>query len=150
MTTIIGIARFERLFRLAAGLDVDKEDLRRHDEFVHRKIHDLLLLAQAKAKANERDVMHTFDLPIPKGLQERIHEFRKLNRDVDLLPILDQKTSEPPMDMEYGEGLESALPEIAGGLTVALAHTFKVIDPSLKNPMTLHWERAFALYDLIL
>jgi hypothetical protein len=149
MATVMGISRFERLFRLAADLDVDKEDLRRHDEFVNRKIYDLLLRAQANAKANERDVMQPFDLPITKGLQERIHEFRRLDRDVELLPILDQLTAEPPLDMAYSDELEAILPEVAGGLSVALARSFKVIDPKLKNPQTPDWERAFALFELI-
>ena len=148
-TTPIGISRFERLFRLAAELDVDKEDLRRHHEVVNRKILDLLLRAQANAKANERDVMEPFDLPITKGLQERIHEFRRLGRETEVRPILDQVSAEPPLDMAYSEDLEAVLPEVAGGLSVALAHTFKVIDPKLKNPQTLDWERAFALFDLI-
>lgn len=148
-TSPIGTSRFERLFRLAAGLDVDKADLRRHDEFVNRKVLDLLLRAQANAKANERDVMQPFDLPITKGLQERIHEFRRLDREIEIRPILDQLTIAPPLDMAYSDELEAMLPEVAGGLSVALAHSFKVIDPKLKNAQTLHWERAFALFDLI-
>jgi hypothetical protein len=74
-TTVTGVAKFERFFRAVAGLDVDKDDLRRHDEFVNRKLVDLLIRGQAVAKANLRDVIEPFDLPIPKGLQERIHEF---------------------------------------------------------------------------
>jgi len=109
-TTPIGISRLERLFRLAAELDVDKEDLRRHHEFVNRKILDLLLRAQANAKANERDVMEPFDLPITKGLQERIHEFRRLDRETEIRPILDQLTAEPPLDMAYSDELEAMLP----------------------------------------
>jgi hypothetical protein len=35
--------RFERFFRHAADLDIDKEDLRRYSDFVHRKTYDLLL-----------------------------------------------------------------------------------------------------------
>ncbi|MGZ3297268.1 MAG: DUF1931 family protein, partial [Xanthobacteraceae bacterium] len=39
----MGVARFERFFRAAAGLDVDKEDLKRYADFVNRKIYDLLI-----------------------------------------------------------------------------------------------------------
>jgi Domain of unknown function (DUF1931) len=77
---IMGVAKFERFFRVAAGLDVDKADLRRYSDFVNHKIYDLLLRGQAAAKANGRDIIETFDLPITKGLQERIHEFRKLGK----------------------------------------------------------------------
>jgi uncharacterized protein DUF1931 len=43
---------------------VDKTDLKRYGDFVHRKTYDLLLMAQAKPKANARDVIEPFDLPI--------------------------------------------------------------------------------------
>src|SRR4029453_3339456 len=41
MTVIAGIPRIERLLRSAAGLEFDRSDLRRHEQFVNRKIHDL-------------------------------------------------------------------------------------------------------------
>jgi hypothetical protein len=33
---------------------------------------------------------------------------------------------------------------------IALARSFKIIDPGLKNPGTAEWERAFALFDLLI
>jgi len=42
------------------------------------------------------------------------------------------------------------LPIIAGALSVGLARSFKIIDPDLKNPQTVHWERSFRLFDLLL
>ena len=45
---------------------------------------------------------------------------------------------------------EARLPEIVGGITVALARTFKVIEPDLKNPETQHWERAVEIFNLLL
>ncbi len=47
---IMGVARFERFFRAAAGLDVDKQDLKRYSDFVTHKIYDLLLRSQAAAR----------------------------------------------------------------------------------------------------
>jgi hypothetical protein len=35
---------------------------------------------------------------------------------------------------------------VFGGLSVGLARSFKVIDPSLVNPRTEHWDRAFELF----
>ena len=35
----------------AAGLDVDKEDLKRYADFINRKVHDLLIRGAAVAKA---------------------------------------------------------------------------------------------------
>jgi hypothetical protein len=72
-----GIARFERFFRVAARLDVDKQDFKRYREFVNRKVYDLLIRAEATAKANGRNIIAPFDLRITKGLQECIHAFRQ-------------------------------------------------------------------------
>ena len=79
----MGIPEFERFFREAASLDVDKDDLKRFSDFIHQKIADMLTVAQARANANGRDVIDEPDLPITKGLQERIHEYRKLGQSVD-------------------------------------------------------------------
>jgi hypothetical protein len=147
---LMSIPKFERFFRAVAGLDVDKEDLRRYDEFVNRKIYDLLLRAQATAKANGRDIIWPYDLPITKGLQESIHSFREFDKDIQLKPILDQVTKFPVMDLDYGEDTEAELTEVAGGLSVALARSFKIFDPDLKNPMTQHWDKAFRMFDLLL
>ena len=147
---VTAIARFERFFRSAAGLDVDKSDLRRYSDFVNDKLYDLLLRAQAAAKANGRDVIEPHDLPITKGLQERIHEFRTLDEEIELQPIFDHLAARPPLDLAYGEEAEARLPAIAGGISVALARTFKVIDPELKNPQTRHWEMALRIFDLLL
>lgn len=49
-----------------------------------------------------------------------------------------------------GDETEAGLPQIAGGLTVALARAFKLIDPKLKNPHTEHWERVARVFDLLL
>jgi hypothetical protein len=146
----MNIPKFERFFRAAGSLDVDKEDLRRYDEFVNREISDLLIRGQATAKANDRDVIEPHDLPITKGLQESIHAFRALNEDIDLQEVLEQLTRLPMLDMEYSDETRAKLPEIAGGLSVALARSFKVVAPDLKNPMSQDWDRAFKLFDLLL
>ena len=148
--TVTHIARFERFFRLAAGLDVDKEDLRRYSDFVHKKTYDLLLRAEANAKANGRDVLQPFDLPITKGLQESIHAYRKINEQLDLESILQRLAQLPQLDLAYGEQIEARLPEIVGGLSYALARSFKIVYPDLKNPQSEHWETAFRLFDLLL
>jgi hypothetical protein len=63
---LMSVAKFERFFRIAAGLDVDKQDLKRYSDFVNQKIYDLLLRAHAAAKANGRIIVEPFDLPITK------------------------------------------------------------------------------------
>jgi hypothetical protein len=142
--------RFERFFRIEAGLNVDKSDLKRHNEFVNHKISDLLIRAEAAAKANDRDIIRPFDLPITKGLQERIHEFRLLDEDIELQPVLDDVVALPPLDLACAEDTEARLPEIAGGLSLALARTFKIIDPDVENPQSEHWERSFRIFDQLL
>jgi hypothetical protein len=146
----MSIAKFERFFRVAAGLDVDKSDLKRYSDFVNQKIYDLLLRGQATAKANGRDIIEPFDVPITKGLQERIHDFRNIDEEIELKPILDYMTRRPPLDLTYSKETEAQLPDIVGGLSVALARIFKIIDPDLKNPQTRQWERAFSIFDLLL
>ncbi len=144
-----GVKHFERLFRLAASLDIDKSDVRRLAAFINQKLHDMLVIAVAHAKANGRDVILPHDLPITKGFQERIHEFRKYDVAVALQPVLDMLATLPPLELAYSVEVEEKLPEITGGLTVALAHAFKILDPDLKNPQSEHWERIEQLFDLL-
>ena len=147
---VMGVAKFERFFRVAASLDVDKDDLKRYSDFVNQKLYDLLIRGQAAAKANNRDIIEPFDLPITKGLQESIHAFRNIDEEIELKPILEELTKQPPLDLAYGEETEAQLPSIVGGLSVALARTFKIIDPDLKNPQTEQWERSFRIFNLLL
>jgi histone H3/H4 len=149
-THVMSVAKFERFFRLAASLNVDKQDLKRYSDFINQKIYDLLLRAQAIAKANGRVIIEPFDLPITKGLQESIHEFEKLDEEIELRPIFDQLTARPPLGLAYGEDVEDRLPEVVGGLSVALARTFKIIDPNIKNPQTEHWHKCFQIFDLLM
>ena len=147
---VMGVHTFERFFRLVEGLDVDKNDLKRYSDFVGEKLYDLLVIAQATAKANGRDVLQPSDLPVTKGLQERIHEFRKLDEEIELQPVLAQLAKWPPLDVTVDEETESRLPAVVGGLSVALARTFRVLDPDMKNPQTTHWDRSSALMSILL
>ena len=146
----MGVARFERFFRRAASLDVDKTDLKRYSDFVNQKVYDLLVRSEATARANGRRTIEPFDLPITRGLQECIEAFRQIDETIELRPILDHLTARPPLELSCGDETDARLPEIVGGLSVALARAFKIIDPDLKNPQTLHWQRAFNIFDLLL
>jgi hypothetical protein len=147
---LMGVATFERFFRAAAGLNVDKDDLKRYNDFIHHKLYDLLIMAQATARANDRGMIMSHDFPITKGLQESIHRFRKLDEEIELQRILDHLATLPALDLLVGDDTEARLPEVAGGLSVALAEAFKIIDPKLKNPSTAQWEQAFHIFDLLL
>ena len=123
---VMAVPRFERLFRRAAGIDVDKMDLRRYNDFVNRKLLDLLVVGEEAARLNGQDAIEPFHLPIAIGLQKCIEGFRKLDEEVELDPILEQLAARPPLDMPYGEELEALFPAIVGGLSVALAQLFKI------------------------
>lgn len=147
---VMSVARFERFFRLAASLDVDKSDIKRYQDFVNQKIYDLMLIAQGTAKANGRDIILPRDIPVTKGLQESVHAFRELDQELDLAPLLEQVLILPPLDRGLAEETLDGLPQLVGGLSLALARTFKIIDPALKNPNTQAWEQAFEIFNLLL
>ena len=147
---VVAVSKFERFFRSVAGLDVDKDDLKRHGDFVNRKLVDLLVRGEATAKANGRDIIEPFDLPITKGLQERIYEFRQADRALGLSPILEELTEQRPVDLVLSDVAEARLPEIAGGISAALARCFRILSPDLRNPRTEHWEQAHRIFDLLL
>lgn len=147
---IVGVVKFERFFRAAAGLDVDKSDLKRYSDFLNQKLYHLLLRGQAVAKANARSVIEPFDLPVTRGLQESIHAFRDIDQAIELQPILDALAARPPLDLAYGEETTAQLPAVAGGLSVALARALKLIDPAAKRVHGDQWERALGVFDLLL
>ena len=144
------VHRLEQLFRRAAGLDLDKTDLGRLEDFIHRKVEDILVRGEANAKANGRDVVQLWDLPITKGLQETIHSFRMMNAELQLTDFLTTLISVPPLDLAISDETEARLFEIAGALCIALAKTLKITNEDLKNPVTEDWERAYQLFDLLL
>jgi hypothetical protein len=49
--------------------------------------------------------------------------------------------------MAYSDETEAQLPDVAGGLSVALAHVFRIIDPRVKHPFGEEWERATRVFN---
>jgi hypothetical protein len=147
---VMAVPKFERFFRVAAELDVDKNDIKRYNDFITGKLADMLIIGQAAAKANLRDIIEFWDMPITKGVQERMHEFRKLDADIELEPILERLATWPQLDLALSEETQERLPVLAGGLSVALARSFRIIDSNVRNPQTAQWERAVRLFDLLL
>ena len=43
---VFGATKFVRFFRTAAGLDVDKNDVKRFRDVVHRKLYDMILMGE--------------------------------------------------------------------------------------------------------
>jgi hypothetical protein len=89
------------------------------------------------------------DLPITKGVQERMREFDKLEEAEEIRELLRQAVRQPPGDVTFAEDTERLLPELFGGLSIALARSFRVVDPKVSNPSTEHWDRAFTLFRLV-
>ena len=145
----MGFVKFERFFRAAGSVDVDRDDIKRYLDFVNDAIYDLLLMGQATAKANARDVIEPCDLPITRGLQESIHGFESIDEEIELRPILDHLAARPPLDATLSEDTQARLPLIFGGISVALARTFKAIDAEIKAVHTEEWERAFTVFRLL-
>jgi histone H3/H4 len=146
----MGFTKFERLFRAAAEVRVDRDDVKSYLEFVEDVIYDLLITAQATAKANGRDIIAPWDLPVTKGLQECVHEFERIEEEIELRPLLDTMAARPPLDLALSTEAEARLPLLYGGITVALAKTFKVVDTEMKAVHRREWEGAFALFRLLI
>ncbi|NVB79923.1 MAG: DUF1931 family protein [Kofleriaceae bacterium] len=145
------IARFERLFRVAAQVDIDKEDLRHYQAFLDAKVADLLVRAGDVARYSKRRLILPHDLPITKGLATCIEEFRRIDaqENLALTPVLEKLGKQPQQDLDYDEETYALLPEVMGGMTVALARSFRIIDPDVVGIVTTHWQRAFQLFDLV-
>ena len=148
--SLIGVSKFEAFFRKAGSLDIDKSDVRRIYDFTNEVIYRLLTVGMKNASLNNRDVLWYTDLPITEGLEAQIQEFRELDEELDLDGILEAITKMPPLKLAIGEDIEQELPNIAGGLLMALIKTFKTMDPHLKNPQTTHWEKAKAIFETLL
>ena len=147
---IMGVAQFERLFREAASLDIDKNDLKRLSDFLGKKIYDLLVVAERNAKYNGRDIIYEPDVPVTKGLQETIRDFEAMDVAVALEPVLDHLAGLPPLDLEVSEDVRALLPKLAGALVVAAARVLRELEPGLKNPQTEHWERLERVFDQLI
>jgi hypothetical protein len=142
----MGVTKFERFFRAAAEVSVDRNDIQRYLDFVNDALYDLLIMGQATAKANLRDVIQPWDLPVAKGLQESTHAFERLDEDIELQPILESLAARPPLDMALDLDTEARLPLLFGGISVALARTFRLIDADIKAVHTAQWNRTFQLF----
>jgi hypothetical protein len=143
-----GTPEVQRFFRAAGGIDVDKADVDRYRAFVDEKVDDLAIAGRNTARWNGRDVIAPQDLPITRGLQEQMREFDKLDEADDIRELLRGTLRRPPDDVTFGEETEAVLTEVFGGLSVALARSFRIMDAEVRNPSSRHWDRVFDLFRL--
>src|ERR687893_106593 len=94
---------FERFFRAVASIQTDKSDLRRFRDFVDQQTDDIAIAGRNSARWNGRDVVAPQDLPITKGLQERMREFDKLQTAGDMRDWIGQTLRRPPDDVTFDE-----------------------------------------------
>ena len=118
---VMGFTKFERFFRAAGGVSVDRDDVRRYLDFVNDAIYDLLLIGQATAKANIRDIIEPWDLPVTKGLQESGTGSSASRRSSSSEPVLESIAARPPLDYALSEATQARLPWLLGGISMALA-----------------------------
>ncbi len=150
MTAPAGIPVFVRFFRSAAQLQMDRTDVKRFRDFVDGSIDDIAVAGRDAARWNGRDVIAPQDLPITKGLQERMREFAKLEDADEIRAKLAQTLRRPPADVTFSDETEQRLVELFGGLSLALARAFRAIDPEVVNPTTQHWDRVTDIFRQVL
>ena len=150
MEEILGFSKFEALFRKVASLDIDKSDLKKFIALINEKITDLLIIAKVAAKANERDIIQLYDLPITKGIQEHINEFKKYDEYLELTPVLEKIVPLPQLNITYSNEVEKTIVELAGALSIISAKILKVLNPDLKNPITEDWEKVKNIFNILL
>ncbi len=125
---VVGFTKLEALFRKAASVDIKKGHAKELTDIVEKKLLDLLIASERNANLNGRDVIWLSDLPITKGLQETVIEFKKLSEEIEVKDILEFLTTTPPLKYPLSVDLEEKLPEILGALFVVLARIIKEID----------------------
>jgi uncharacterized protein YerC len=163
MAELMGVDRFQRLFRETASLDADKTDVRYMNDLVNRKLHSLLVAAQGAARVDGRDVIEAGDFPVTAGLQECLQAFERLERlqeclqafealetEVELESILQQLADLPPLQLAYGEDMRARLPLIAGAVAVAIARTLKALKPDMEKPEPAQWDRVEEILKIVL
>jgi hypothetical protein len=143
-----GTPEVQRFFRAAGSIGVDKADVDRFRTFVDGKVDDLAIAGRDTARWNGRDVIAPQDLPITRGLQEQMRAFGRLDEADDIREWLRGTLRRPPDDVTFGEETEGVLTEVFGGISVALARSFRIVDPEVRNPSTRDWDRVLDLFRL--
>ena len=125
---VVGFTKLEALFRDGASLDIRKGHAKDVTDIVEKKLLDLLIAGERNANLNGRDVIWEADIPITKGFQESIIEFKKLENALNVEDILEYLTTVPPLKYPLDANLEAKLPEITGALLLILARVIKEVN----------------------
>ena len=126
---VVGFTKLQEIFRKGASLDIHKGHAKEVTDIVEQKLYDMLVIAQKNAKYNGRDVIWVADLPITKGFEETIDQFKKLEEEIVVKDVTEMLATYPPV-LSLEVELENKLPEISGALLLTLAKVMKAIDPA--------------------
>jgi len=149
MARVVGFKKLEAVFRKAAGIDLDKSKADRITDIVEKKFHDLLLVAVEKAGYNGRDIIMEPDMPITKGFEESLRQFKELEEEVDLQDVLTFLEKIPPLKYPISADLEAKLPEYIGALMLIIAKVLKELGAGRK-PSSEDIDRCERILDLTL
>jgi len=133
MSRVVGFKKIEAVFKKAASLELDKSKADKIIDIVEKKFHDLLLVAVEKAGFNGRDIIMSADMPLTKGFEESIREFKKLEEEVDLKDVLLYLEQIPPLKYPISKELEEMLPEYIGALMLIVARVLKHVGADKKT-----------------
>jgi uncharacterized protein DUF1931 len=147
---VIDYDPLKKFLRRSAGIDIDKSDMKRLNDLIGSKLNDLLVIGVRNASYNDRDIVMEPDLPLTKGFLERRQEFRKFDEAMGLKPILEHLATYPPLERALSADVEAMLPELAGTLAMLAGRTMKILDPAVRNPDDMLWDRVLILMDLLL
>ena len=149
MPRVVGFKKLEAVFRKAAGIDLDKSKADEIIDIVEKKFHDMLLVAVEKAGYNGRDVIMEPDMPVTKGFEESLRQFKELEEEVDIQDVLQFLEQIPPLKYPISAELEAKLPEYIGALMLIIARVLKEIGAERK-PSKEDIERTSRILDLTL
>jgi hypothetical protein len=149
MPRVVGFKKLEAIFRKAAGIDLDKSKADEIVDIVEKKFHDMLLVAVEKAGYNGRDIIMEPDMPVTKGFEESLRQFRELEEEVDIQDVLQFLEQIPPLKYPISADLEAKLPEYIGALMLIIARVLKEIGAGRK-PSKEDIERTSRILDLTL
>ncbi|NPA11141.1 MAG: DUF1931 family protein [Epsilonproteobacteria bacterium] len=149
MPRVVGFKKIEAVFRKAAGIDLDKSKADEIVDIIEKKFHDLLLVAVEKAGYNGRDVIQEPDMPITKGFEESLREFKTLEEEVEIDDVLKFLEQIPPLKYPVSAELEAKLPEYIGALMLIVAKVLKEVGAERK-PSKEDIEKTGRILDLTL
>jgi len=125
---ILGFKKLEELFRTFGSLDIKKGHAKALTDIIEQKLVDLMIAGERNAKMHNMDVITEENLPITKGLQEAMIEFRALEDEVDAQDVLNYLATVTPLKYPLSVELEAKLPELTGTILLVLARLMRAIN----------------------